>query len=157
MIMGTFKWKTVARVALALGVLLPWAAWSVAQETTPANPNVPDAGSQAPAVTTASPPAAAPAAVTTGVKKFRGRLPAHYSTIVSSDQRQKIYDIQSGYYEKIADLERQILELRTKQDQEVEAVLTPQQLSDVKKLREASSTKRRGRSSVEATAGTGQN
>lgn len=90
-------------------------------------------------------------------KKFRGRLPAYFATVVSAEQRQKVYEIQANYFERIAALEKQILELRAKQDQDVDGVLSAEQLAGIKKLRAAASAKRRGQPATQETAGSGQN
>ena len=70
--------------------------------------------------------------VRTRGQKFRGRLPAYFSTVVSSEQRQKVYDTQATYFERIAALEKRILELHTKQDQEVDAILSAEQLAEIR-------------------------
>ena len=41
-------------------------------------------------------------------KKARGRLPAHFARVVSSQQRESIYRLQANYAEKIAALKDQI-------------------------------------------------
>ena len=89
---------------LAAWMLLLSGAAGFSQETAPPATAVESA---APADAAPAVPVAEPAA-----KKFRGRLPAYFSTVVSSEQRQKVYDIQATYFERIAALEKQILELR---------------------------------------------
>lgn len=62
------------------------------------------------------------------VAKPGDRLPANYGKIgVSDDQRKKIYEIQNKYSEQIANLQKQLAELRSKENAEVEAVLTAEQ------------------------------
>jgi hypothetical protein len=99
----------------------------------------------------------APETPMVAVKKFRGRLPAYYSAVVTSEQRQAIYDIQAVYFEKLQALEKQIAELKTKQDEEVEAVLRPEQLEEVAKLRQAAAERRKRRSApADETAASGE-
>lgn len=88
-------------------------------------------------------------------KKPAGRLPAHYGKLgISSDQRAKIYGVQSTYKKQIADLQKQIDALKTKQNTEVQAVLTADQkkkldeiLAEAKKAAEARSSKGKKKSS----------
>lgn len=62
------------------------------------------------------------------VVKPGDRLPANYAKIgVSDDQRKKIYEIQSKYSEQITNLQKQLAELKSKENAEVEAVLTAEQ------------------------------
>lgn len=78
-------------------------------------------------------------------RKARGRLPNYYGQIgLSEEQRTQIYGIQSKYRMQLQDLQKQINELRQKQDAEISAVLTKEQsaklektLADVQKRREA--------------------
>jgi hypothetical protein len=132
----------------AVGLLLMMGVRCVGQDAAPAA--APQVGQAAAAAAPAKPEA--PAAM----RKFRGRLPAYFSSVVSSEQRQKIYDIQATYFDKISALELQIADLRAKQDQEVNAVLSADQAAQVQKLRDEASTRRRGRTVSDATAGTGQ-
>jgi hypothetical protein len=138
-------WTMASMVAAALFCGRCWS-----QESPPAPATPAPAASAAPAPT---PPAPAPAPSPT---KARGRLPAHFSTLVSSEQRQKIYDVQASYADKIATLQRQIVELRAKLDQDVDGVLSAEQLAQIKKLREAAAAKRQSRTSTEVTAANGQ-
>ncbi len=76
-------------------------------------------------------------------RKARGRLPNYYGRVgVSEDQKEKIYAIQATHAEKIAELEKQLKELKAKRDKEVEAVLTPDQLKKVKEMEEEARKKR---------------
>lgn len=79
----------------------------------------------------------------------RGRLPAYYSQVVNGQQREKIYAIQQQYAPKIAALKAELAALQDKQNAEVEAVLTPEQLATVKKLTDDAKAKRK------AAGGTG--
>jgi hypothetical protein len=81
----------------------------------------------------------------TATKKFRGRLPAYFAAIVSTEQRQKVYDLQAAYAEKIAALEEQIAQLVGQRDKDVDAVLTPEQSAEVSRKRAEAAAKRKAR------------
>ena len=71
-------------------------------------------------------------------RKARGRVPAHFGQVgLSGTQKEKIYAVQSEYNDRIADLQKQIRELETRRDAEVESVLTPGQKKQVEELRAA--------------------
>jgi hypothetical protein len=57
----------------------------------------------------------------------KGRLPAYYSQIVTESQRQRIYQIQANYNPKIESLQAQIEALEAQRDEEMRAVLSPDQ------------------------------
>ena len=77
--------------------------------------------------------------------KPRGRLPNYFTSVVDGVQREKIYAIQSDYAKQLEDLQRQLNELKAKCDQEVDAVLTPEQLEIVNARRAEASVKRKAR------------
>jgi Spy/CpxP family protein refolding chaperone len=80
-------------------------------------------------------------------RKFRGRLPNYWGRIgLSESQRKKIYGVQLSYRERILMLEKQLLELREKQDAEMEAVLTSAQKKKLDELLENARKKRAARS-----------
>jgi hypothetical protein len=88
-----------------------------------------------------------------GPKKPRGRLPNYYNAAgVTNKQRLEIYKIQSTYREKIEELEKQLLELKEKMDEEVEAVLTEEQKKKVEELRTAAAKKRKARAKAKKKA-----
>src|SRR5690606_7562654 len=60
-------------------------------------------------------------------KKFSGRLPVFYGEVVSGEQREKIYAIQMGYADQMAELVAQVKALQAKQMSEIEAVLSEDQ------------------------------
>jgi hypothetical protein len=64
----------------------------------------------------------------------RGRLPAHFKDLVSPDQREQIYVIQSKYNSEIDELEAKIEKLKKERDAEVVKVLTPAQQARLKLL-----------------------
>jgi hypothetical protein len=85
-----------------------------------------------------------------GKKKFRGRLPNNYGNVgISDTQRKTIYGIQAGYRKQLVALTQQIAELKSKQSEELEAVLTAAQLENLKELREASRKKSEDRKKKE--------
>ncbi len=65
----------------------------------------------------------------------RGRLPAYYGQVVTEEQRQRIYAIQTKHRLRIQTLEAELKALRAEQRQQVEAVLSPEQHSRVADLR----------------------
>jgi hypothetical protein len=67
----------------------------------------------------------------------RGRLPDFYNRVVTEQQREQIYGIQKKYKADIDKLEQQLAEVKARRDAEIEAVLSKEQLEQVKKLREA--------------------
>jgi len=75
-------------------------------------------------------------------REFRGRLPAYYGRVVDQKQREQIYAIQREYAPKIKALEAQLAALRAERDTKVEAVLTPEQLKTVEKLKAEAKAKR---------------
>lgn len=76
-------------------------------------------------------------------KKPRGRLPNHYSDVVTGEQKDKIYDIQGPYLSKIEKLADEIMALRSQMAQDVEAVLTPEQKQRVAALKAEADAKRK--------------
>ena len=84
--------------------------------------------------------------------KPRGRLPAYFATVVSPEQREKVYAIQARYSKQMEDLQRQIVELSATLDKEVDGVLTAEQLERVNAKRDEAKAKRGDRSKKEAAA-----
>ncbi|HYW78033.1 MAG TPA: hypothetical protein VE890_00585 [Thermoguttaceae bacterium] len=64
-------------------------------------------------------------------KKFQGRLPAYYRTVVDQKQREAIYAIQKEYWTQIEALKAQLEALTKQRDEKITAVLTPEQLKQV--------------------------
>ncbi len=69
-------------------------------------------------------------------KKARGRLPRYFAKVVTQQQREDIYEIQARFAARVEELQKQIDALIRQRDQEVEAVLSSEQLAEVRKLRE---------------------
>jgi hypothetical protein len=60
--------------------------------------------------------------------KIRGQLPANWGKLgLSTEQKQKVYAVQDKYDGKIADLEKQIQQLKKQEREEMEAILTEAQ------------------------------
>jgi hypothetical protein len=119
---GFHRMKLVLAVPLLCALLLAAGrSWAVQEEETSSDSK--------PAVT----------------KKFRPRLPAYFATVVTSDQRKEVYEIQATFFEKIVALEEQIAKLKADRDKQVDEVLTTEQLAEVSKKRAAAAAKRKSR------------
>lgn len=79
--------------------------------------------------------------------KFRGRLPAYFSAVVDREQREKIYEIQEEYHKQIMSLKAEIDALAKERSEREDAVLTAEQLEQVKQKRAAAKKLRRERAS----------
>lgn len=76
-------------------------------------------------------------------KEAKGRLPAFYKNVVTEEQRAKIYEIQQKYASQIEDLQSQLESVRKKQTEEIEAVLSKEQLDKVTSLKSESDAKKK--------------
>ena len=65
----------------------------------------------------------------------KGRLPAHYSKVVTPQQRYRIYYIQHRYQQAISKVEMQLDWLKQAREQEITNVLTVAQRTRVEQLR----------------------
>lgn len=75
-------------------------------------------------------------------KKAKGRVPAYFAQVgLSGEQKEKIYSVQADYNSKIGELKKQIAELTSKRDAEVESVLTETQKKQLDDLRAAAKKK----------------
>ena len=80
-------------------------------------------------------------------KKARGRLPNYYGQVgLNKQQRDEIYSIQAKFRELIAELEKQLAELRTKQEADIKAVLTDEQTKRLTNLVAEAAKRRASRS-----------
>ena len=79
-------------------------------------------------------------------RTLRGRLPAYFAAVVTRKQREEIYRIQARLQDEIDLLRQQINDLETARAEEVDAVLQPEQMEEVKKKRIAADERRRARS-----------
>jgi hypothetical protein len=77
-------------------------------------------------------------------KDFKGRLPPNFAKLVSDAQKKKIYLIESDYAPKVKALRDQLRALTAQEDQEIRAVLTPEQLKKLDELTAESKAKRNG-------------
>ena len=71
----------------------------------------------------------------TEAKARRGsrRLPLYYARVVSSEQRERIYEIQAEFAEEIEVIENELKKKMNERDQAVQAVLSVEQLDEVKR------------------------
>ena len=75
-------------------------------------------------------------------KKFQGRLPSYYGTVVNEAQRQAIYTIQKRYFTRIEELKAELESLTKKRNDEVASVLSPQQQVEIDDLKATAKAKR---------------
>ena len=85
-------------------------------------------------------------------KKPRGRLPNYYKSVVSEEQRVKIYEIQAGYRDQIAALKAQIEALVKEQSDKITAVLSAEQLQKIEQLAAEAATKRKAKAAKKPAA-----
>ena len=75
--------------------------------------------------------------------KPRGRVPANYGQLeLSEEQKNKIYDVQGKYKEQIDELNQKLRDLRAKELQEIQEVLTPDQKKKLAEIEEAAKKER---------------
>ena len=71
-------------------------------------------------------------------RKALGRVPTYFGQVgLSGTQKEKIYAFQNEYRDRISDLQKQIRELESRRDADVESVLTSDQKKQVEELRAA--------------------
>ena len=90
----------------------------------------------APAVKAAAPAKKAP-------RKAAGRLPVHYSDLVTEEQKVEIYAIKAGYAVKLGALTEQIKAIQAQQNAEIEALLSDEQQAKLKLAKDAAAFKRK--------------
>ena len=73
-----------------------------------------------------------------------GRLPAHYSDVVTKEQRAKIYEVQAKYAPQIQKLKDQLAAAEMVQKEEIDAVLTKEQREQIAKLTAEAKNKKKG-------------
>jgi Spy/CpxP family protein refolding chaperone len=67
--------------------------------------------------------------------KVKGQLPPNWSKLgLTDEQKQKVYEAQGEYREKIAELEKQIKDLRKQERTAMEKVLTDAQKARLKEI-----------------------
>ncbi|MDR1957775.1 MAG: hypothetical protein LBQ54_01810 [Planctomycetaceae bacterium] len=75
-------------------------------------------------------------------KTFLKRLPNFYKDVVSSDQKEQIYNIQETYFAVISMLELRLEKLKAERDARIEAVLTESQKTKLESVKKAAATSR---------------
>ena len=91
----------------------------------------------------------------TEAKARRGsrRLPLYYARVVSSEQRERIYEIQAEYAEEIELIENELKKKMNERDQAVQAVLSVEQLDEVKRWISEAKKRRAQRQEEKKTVG----
>ena len=75
--------------------------------------------------------------------KSKGRLPAYFKDVVDTQQKDKIYALQAEAVAMIAPLQEQIKKLVAERDAAIEKVLTAEQQTKLKKIRDEATAKRK--------------
>ena len=81
------------------------------------------------------------------------RLPLYYARVVSSEQRERIYEIQAEYAEEIEVIENELKEKMSERDLAIEAVLSVEQLDEVKRWISEAKKRRAQRQEEKKTTG----
>ena len=79
-------------------------------------------------------------------------MPAYYGKVVDKKQRQTIYKIQEEYAPKIAALKAQLAAIVKERNDQIAAVLTPEQQKKVDDLKAAAKAKRQKKESAKKRA-----
>lgn len=74
--------------------------------------------------------------------KSYNRLPAHYGTVVTEAQRERIYAIQRVYGPKLDEIQTQYEALKKQREEKIEQVLSADQLAQIEQLKLAAKAKR---------------
>lgn len=159
-------------LASSVGLALAWGLKSV-PATAQSSPSAPPAAVPAAALPVAQPaatpasttpaattPAAGqptvekPAATSTkkGSKKHdssktgskKGRLPPHYSAVVTHEQREKMYGIAAQYAPKLAALRAELATVLKEETDKLDALLTPEQKHTLEQFKATTGAKTRG-------------
>jgi hypothetical protein len=77
-------------------------------------------------------------------------LPAYFSGVITEEQRQKIYAIQKEFAAKIRPLQRQIESLTKERDEQIAALLTPEQRQKIEALKAAAKKARETKAGAES-------
>jgi Spy/CpxP family protein refolding chaperone len=101
-----------------------------------------------------TPTASAPStSETPAAKPLKGRLPAFYGKLsIDATQKQKIYEIEATFGPKIKALREQLDSLEADQNEQMRAVLTPDQQEKLKALLAEARSKRHGGAASETKA-----
>jgi hypothetical protein len=79
-------------------------------------------------------------------EKTKGRLPPYFADVVTAEQREKIYAIQSKFADQIKDLNEQLAAVAKKQNDEIDAVLTAEQKEKIDAARAEAVAKKKKKS-----------
>jgi Spy/CpxP family protein refolding chaperone len=86
-------------------------------------------------------------------KAAKGRLPPYYGKLpVTDEQRAKIYAIEGSFSPRIQDLRDQIDALEGQRDEQIKALLTPEQLDKLKAMMAEAKAKRTGKATTDASS-----
>ncbi len=77
------------------------------------------------------------------LRQLKGRLPDYFRTVVTEEQRQKIYAIQREYGPEIRKLKAQLKALTDDRNAKIDALLTPEQRKQIAELKKAAKAKRK--------------
>ena len=80
-------------------------------------------------------------------------MPLYYARVVTSEQRERIYEIQAEYAEEIEVIENELKEKMSERDLAIEAVLSVEQLDEVKRWISEAKKRRAQRDEAKKTAG----
>ena len=80
-------------------------------------------------------------------------MPLYYARVVSSEQRERIYEIQAEYAEEIEVIENELKKKMNERDQAVQAVLSVEQLDEVKRWISEAKKRRAQRQEEKKTTG----
>jgi hypothetical protein len=122
---GEISMSYVRIVRIAAAMILPALAWA-------GTPTVRAADEKPAAAEKKDAPEAKPRKAPAD---FRGPLPLYYTKVVSPDQKEKIYAVQTKYEAEIKALQAKIAEIEAARNKEIDAMLTPDQLKRVEELR----------------------
>lgn len=84
-------------------------------------------------------------------KRFTRRLPNFFSQVVTTVQRDKIYDIQAAYFEPLEILTLRLERLKAERDAQIEAVLDANQKAKVEALVKDAAERRAANRAANAT------
>lgn len=82
------------------------------------------------------------------------RLPPYYGEVVSAEQREKIYQLQTQYTEQVRQLRERLDSLEVEHKKSLESLLTAEQREQVARLIEQAKSKRARKEAKEPATGT---
>ncbi len=75
--------------------------------------------------------------------KLSGRLPQYYGAVVTPEQKQQIYKIQTEYGPKISELQSQIDQLTKQREEKISALLSAEQKEKLAQIKAEAAAKRK--------------